>query len=334
MNLKKSMLAAAVAGVFAMGVAGQANAYVYAGSVTEISNLVITINPFAQATIKDFNFTTTNTAVLNGVAAPTGTATCFGLPGLGGVANNCGAFPAPVLDGPTVSMGTPRPTNNFTLLGPNGLSSWSNSDSLVPTAQLVDFVPSQTQTIAEAELNGSGTSASANSEIQSTTNFLFSFTTQNPGTLSVNFNADTRLRAAIFGEIASPKSALASNKLSFTLTKSDGTRTITWAPNGSNFCDDTLGALSCVASDGGLGNLLNTNRSTGTNGSDINFDPVLASLSLGISNLDAGEWSLGLNVTNSVVLTRTPVPEPGVLALMGIGLLGVGMSARRKKLAS
>jgi len=327
MNIKQSTVAAAVTAALAMGMSGQAAAYVYAGSVTELSNLVINISPFANATIDDFNFTTTNTAMLNG-ASIVDTATCFGKPGAGGTTNNCGAFPAPVLDGPTMSMGAPaRPVNTFTLLGPNGVTSWSNSDSLIPTAQLVDFVPSSAKTVAEAELNPGGVTASANSEIQSTTNFTFSFTLANPGDFDVTFDADSRLWVEIFGESVTGNSALASDKFSVTLTALDGSRVISWAPNGSNFCDDNLSL--CTASDGAPQGRINANRSIGSNGS-VNFDPALTSLALNISGLTAGKWSLGLNVTNSVVLTRA-VPEPGMLALLGIGLLGLGISTRRNK---
>ena len=232
MKIKQSVLAAAVSAALAMGAAGQALAYVYAGSVTEVSNLIITLSP--GATITNFNFNTTNTAMLNGVINSS-TATCSGLPGPGGVGNNCGASPAPVLDGPTVSMGAPaRPANVFTLVGPSSTSSWSNSDSITPSATLVTFTPSSTKTVSEANLVSGGTTASANSEIQSTTNFIFNFTTNAPGAFNLSLDADPRLRAAIFGEPSLLNSALASNKLSVTLTQNTGgSRIINWSPNGS-----------------------------------------------------------------------------------------------------
>ena len=111
-----------------------------------------------------------------------------------------------------------------------------------------------------------------------------------------------------------------------------------WNPQGTaaNDCSASGGVTCAEDSDT---QDLNINVGSATPGADnahsfaagdTGFGDVLTQFGITVGNLDAGQWTLTLNELKSVDLRRQ-VPEPGILALVGIGLLGLGMSSRRKK---
>lgn len=347
MNIKQSTLAAAVTAALALGASQQAAAYVYAVSSLNIQDLAITHGGNLTFTGASFNFNLTNTAALNGVLTGT-TATCTG--SVGGT-NTCG--PAGLrLDAlaanatgsaPVMRTNNDPQANNLMVYGStpaNLVGNWSNSDNVLYTAELLGDGTTSTNQIAESLLTGNG-SASANSEIKSTTGLTYIFTVigSGNGTLALSFRADPDMFAAIFGEPAGLYGAGANMNTSFTLNKDGGGGFANWNPQGTAANDCLAAGITCVEGRADAlnpdGEDLNINVGTTTNNTSDphSYAPGVLGLStfgIQLGGLTAGTWTLTLNAVASTLVTR--VPEPGMLALMGIGLLGLGMSARRKKL--
>jgi hypothetical protein len=325
---KRTMMAAAAAAVVGAGFSTPASAYVYGLSSLAIEGLQIQTN--TPATNVTYTFDLSNSARFPLGSAPVATgASCDNL------GSPCGA--SPVLDAPAANGSgntLNRANNDFSFLGPTNNGSWATSDSVIRTAELVNFgQPTSTQQIAESQLNTNG-GAQANALIQSNTNLRWNFSTEG-GTLSLSFTADPALRAAI-NDLAGLYSAQADLSATFTLTGTGGAANglrVSWAPQGTamNDCSVT-GSLTVTCVESADTQDLNTNLSTGINPSDqaSSLGAGLTLFGVNLANLPAGDYSLALAAQTSNSIRRS-VPEPGVLALVGAALLGAGSLRRRSK---
>lgn len=347
MKFRRSALATAFAALLGLGAAGQASADVYAGSSLTIQDLLIRFknasgaDASANVDIRNFSFTTTNTAVLNNTGVLT-TDVCSGTFGVGN--NDCGAGPvidAAAANAPASSFN--RSNNQvsgdgtftwFTLGGGN----WSNADSVIYTSELTSFGanPTHTDQIAESNIS-TATSASASSEIQSVTGFTLQFTVGgvDPVSMVLSFLADPDMRAQILNDLGISFGAQANMAVSMTLQKDQSFTGASWSPDGTSTNNCIVGGgVTCVENADASNLNLTIGTSTNNSVADHSYDPNSAGLGgygISLAGLTVGNWTLTLSAKTSTNLTRRDVPEPSTLALAGLAMLGIGVSLRRSR---
>lgn len=332
MKMKRSTLAAAVIAAAAIGSAGQASASVYAGAYTAVQdlNLVVYNETTLDQTgisVSNYTFTANSSADLNGGAdldnstcSTLGTACTGPAPVLQSVANGTGSAPV-------------RTLGDFSLFGPSA-NTYANAGAQIGEAELVTGNPTTANQIAEAEIQASGF-GTAGTTVSSQTSFVFDFAvTSTTAGLTLSFEADPFLHVAVNTDDLLGALAQASISATFSLLSSDGSVDVTWTPSGNATgfaaCDG-VGSCTELAD---AEDLTRTISLPPGNPVSLDFSPGagFGLFNIAISGIPEGSYSLGLTLTSFVRAEQT-VPEPGMLSLLGIGLMGLGASVRRRRAA-
>lgn len=322
MKMKKIVMAA-VAASLGLGITSAAFAGAYAISYQNNTDLFLSFDPAANTTLLSAVPLSTADANLNGFDDSQG---------------GIGFTDSPVANAPT---GSPlRVENAFNQIGVQG-TEYSNADAWIPFEQTAGDNFTQVLSIAEGNLNKNGSTADADSQNSSATALSINFNVSNDDTvITLTFGADPYMEVLLHPEALIGSLAFAEITTVATITDNTigsdtfGQVIFEWTPDGTdggiNGGTEVLDPESLnVNIQTGIPNTAAVYDPTG-DASVGNLTPTLLRYEAFTDLLGIGSYTLNLAAESDIgLLALKEVPEPGILALLGIGFLGAGVARRR-----
>jgi hypothetical protein len=315
-----------------LGINTNAHAFAYAFADVRVFDASITFLPIDQTDLDQFGTCLTNSCASSGTPDTTSVAGAA-LGGTGDFNNSNVDAPIAFGDGSVFPDGTAPIENDFTAEGGSNGHKYAWADSQIVSQQTLgsppvnlDGTPNnasllESRTAAEANSND-GTLASGTSKASSDTEVTV---TIGQGGARVRFDFSVELLQA--AQITAPHDdTLAESiaQVAVTIKDEDENNVFRWELGSSP--TGTIGAATFGNDFVFPGEISTTSQDVLDGGTPLSGDFFSVT-----GNLSEGIYDLTLSADVEVSAQAAPIPEPTSLALMGLGLLGLGgVSARRK----